>query len=56
MYEVSIDGKDVIWHRHANQLRTRFASSSMTNNSSATTNTQAQATELNQIPCEPRVY
>ena len=49
MYEVEIDGKNVIWRRHANQLRTRFASLPMTDTSSATTADQ------NQAPPEPRV-
>ena len=49
MYEAEIDGKNVIWCRHANQLRTRFASLPMTDTSSATTADQ------NQAPPEPRV-
>ena len=49
MYEVEIDGKNVMWRRHANQLRTRFGSLPMTDTSSATTADQ------NQAPSEPRV-
>ena len=49
MYEVRLDGKNVIWRRHANQLRTRFASLPMTDTSSATTVNQGQA------PPEPMV-
>ena len=37
MYEVEIDGNNIIWRRHANQLRARFASLPMTDTSSATT-------------------
>ena len=49
MYEVEIDGKNVIWRRHANQLRTRFASLPMTDTSNVTT------TDQNQAPPESRV-
>ena len=56
MYEISVDGKDVIWHHHANQLRTRFASLKLTDTASATDKTQEQVPNQNQIPPEPRVH
>ena len=49
MFDVKIDGKNVIWCRHANQLRTRFASLPMTDIPSATT------TDHSQAPPEPTV-
>jgi len=35
MYEVSIDGKNITWCHHANQLRTRFATLPVTETTSA---------------------
>ena len=55
MYEVSIDGKNVVWRRHANQLRTRFASLPLTENSSTTTNNQDHTTDHSQVPPTTRV-
>ena len=55
MYEVSIDGKDVVWRRHANQLRTRFVSLPLTDTPSTTNTNQGNVTDQNQVPPESRV-
>ena len=54
MYKVSVDGKDVTWRRHANQLRTSFASLPLTAPPSTDT-TQEQAPNQNQVSPERSV-
>jgi len=51
MYEVNINGKDVTWCHHANQLRTRFALLPLTETTSATDTNRA--TTENPVPSEP---
>ena len=50
MYEVRVDGKDLIWRRHANQLRTKFAALPLADTPMPTVERNEAVTDQSQVP------